>query len=96
MWQGVTFEIQPKEAIGQSLRKNLFPAEFQMELFHFKICKKDSILQDSNLELLEWTNFVIFMTKVPTELLLSIKIEIILSELFNRFKFSSTRNFWSS
>jgi len=96
MWLGVKFEIQPKEAISQNLRKNLFSAEFQMELFHLNICKKDSILQDSNLELLEWKNFVIFMTRIPMELFLSIKIEIILSELFNRFKFSSTRNFWSS
>ena len=55
MWLGVKFEIQPKEAIGQNLRKNLFSAEFQMQLFHLNICKKDSILQDSNLGLLELT-----------------------------------------
>ena len=96
MWLGVTFKIQSKEAIDKNLRKNLFSAEFHMELFHLKICKKDGILQASNLELLESTILVIFMTRVPMELLLSIKIEIILSELFNRFKFSSTRNFWSS
>ena len=44
MWLGVSFEIQPKEAIDKNLRKNLFSAEFHMELFHLKICKKDSIL----------------------------------------------------
>ena len=53
MWLGVTFEIQPKDAIDDNLPKDHYSAEFQMELFHLKIYKKESILQELNLELLE-------------------------------------------
>ena len=33
MWQGVLFKIQPREAINQKPRKNIFLAAFQTELF---------------------------------------------------------------